>query len=62
MGTIEDTEEEAIEKYGKENIQVYTSVFVNMWYSLQDVEPRDRAYTHKVDLLRGRGKWLVYIL
>ena len=45
VGTIGDTEEEAVQKYGVENIKVYTSVFVNMWYSLQDVEPKDKERT-----------------
>lgn len=33
IGTIGVTEEEAYEKYGCENIKLYTSTFVNLWYA-----------------------------
>jgi glutathione reductase (NADPH) len=32
VGTVGLTEEEATQKYGKDNIKVYTSTFVNLWY------------------------------
>ena len=59
VGTIGDTEEEAIEKYGADNIKVYTSVFVNMWYSLQDVEPRDKERTHIKMICSGTDEKVV---
>jgi glutathione reductase (NADPH) len=46
VGTIGDTEAEAYEKYGRDDVTVYTSVFVNMWFSLQDVEPSQKERTH----------------
>ena len=59
VGTIGDTEEDAIEKYGADNIKVYTSVFVNMWYSLQDVEPRDKERTHIKMICSGTDEKVV---
>jgi glutathione reductase (NADPH) len=32
IGTCGMTEEQAIERYGQENIKVYNSSFVNLWY------------------------------
>jgi glutathione reductase (NADPH) len=33
IGTIGLTEKEAIEKYGKDNLKIYNSTFVNLWYA-----------------------------
>lgn len=35
-GTIGLTEDDARRKYGDENIKVYTSRFINMWYAMLD--------------------------
>ncbi|CAK4609883.1 hypothetical protein LEN26_018266 [Aphanomyces euteiches] len=43
IGTIGYTEPEAIEKYGRENVTVYTSTFINMFYTLN--EPEDKQKT-----------------
>ena len=32
IGTIGLTEPQCVEKYGEQNIKVYTSSFVNLWY------------------------------
>jgi len=32
IGTVGDTEVEAVEKYGKDNLKIYNSTFVNLWY------------------------------
>ncbi|KAG9399902.1 hypothetical protein AC1031_011367 [Aphanomyces cochlioides] len=39
IGTIGYTEPEAIEKYGKDNVTVYTSTFSNMFYCLSKKKP-----------------------
>ena len=36
IGTIGLTEKQAKEKYGEENIKVYTSKFANLWYGIFD--------------------------
>lgn len=36
VGTIGLTEEAARRKYGDENIKIYSSQFVNMWFSVMD--------------------------
>lgn len=39
IGTIGLTEEEAIEKYGKDNLKVYKSTWVNLWYGQWQIDP-----------------------
>lgn len=39
------TEPEAIQKYGAENVKVYRSTFVNLYYSMFDLEPSDKPKT-----------------
>ena len=38
IGTVGMTEQEAITKYGKENIKCYTSTFTNLYYGTYNVE------------------------
>jgi glutathione reductase (NADPH) len=45
IGTCGLTEEDAKEKYGAENIKVYTSTFTNLWYGTYDLEPDDKPKT-----------------
>mmetsp|Transcript_4884 Transcript_4884/g.13696 ORF Transcript_4884/g.13696 Transcript_4884/m.13696 type:complete len:565 (-) Transcript_4884:104-1798(-) len=45
IGTIGLTEPAAIEKYGAENINVYKSTFVNLQYSMFEMEPKDKPKT-----------------
>ena len=40
MGTVGYTEPEAEEKFGKGNIKIYTSKFVNMFYSMTEHKPQ----------------------
>lgn len=42
VGTIGMSEKEAIEKYGKNDVKVYASTFVNLHYSVMGVEPNDK--------------------
>ncbi|KAI1329358.1 glutathione reductase [Xylariaceae sp. FL0255] len=43
VGSIGLTEPQAEAKYGKDNLKVYTSTFVNLWYAM--AEPDDKART-----------------
>merc|ERR1711871_121435 len=45
--------------YGKDNINVYTNVIVNMWYGLQDVEPRDKERSHVKMICQGKDDHVV---
>jgi len=42
IGTIGMTEQEAITAYGKENVEIYNSVSVNLYYSAFDMAPEDK--------------------
>lgn len=45
IGTIGLTEPQAIAKYGAENLNVYRSKFVNLYYSVFNMEPADKPRT-----------------
>jgi glutathione reductase (NADPH) len=45
IGTIGLTEEEAIAKYGEDNVRVYKSKFSNLYYGLWQVEPDEKPKT-----------------
>ena len=45
IGTIGLTEDEAVSKYGKENVRVYKSTFANMYYGIFDIEKEDKPKT-----------------
>lgn len=45
IGTIGLTEPEATLKYGAENLKVYKSSFVNLYYSMFDMAPADKPKT-----------------
>mmetsp|Transcript_43037 Transcript_43037/g.104102 ORF Transcript_43037/g.104102 Transcript_43037/m.104102 type:complete len:583 (-) Transcript_43037:830-2578(-) len=45
IGTIGLTEEEAIAKYGEDNIKVYRSKFANLYYGIYQVDPDDKPKT-----------------
>lgn len=59
VGTIGLTEHEARETYGDDGITVYTSVFVNMWFSLQDVAPAEKERTHVKLICTGEEETVV---
>jgi glutathione reductase (NADPH) len=46
VGTIGMSEQEAVAKYGTEDVKCYTSTFVNLHYSMMDVEPGDKPKSH----------------
>jgi glutathione reductase (NADPH) len=45
IGTVGLTEAQAVEKYGKENVKVYTSTFKNLWYGPWKVEADEKPTT-----------------
>ena len=45
IGTCGMTEPKAIEKYGKDNINVYTSRFSNLFYGIFDLKPEEKPKT-----------------
>jgi len=46
IGTVGLTEEEAVAKYGKDNLTIYKSSFVNLYYSPFKVAQGDKPLTH----------------
>jgi glutathione reductase (NADPH) len=44
-GTVGLTEAKAVEKYGRENLDVYNTTFVNMYYAPFQVSPDDKPKT-----------------
>lgn len=46
IGTVGISEEEAIRIYGKKNVKIYESKFVNLFFSLYDVEPESKEKTY----------------
>jgi len=45
IGTIGLTEREAVERYGRENVQVYQSKFSNLYYGMWQVDHDDKPKT-----------------
>ena len=45
IGTVGLTEQEAVDKYGKDNIKVYTSTFTNLYYGTFAMEPDQKPKT-----------------
>ncbi|GKY92967.1 hypothetical protein MPSEU_000265300 [Mayamaea pseudoterrestris] len=45
IGTCGLTEKQAVEKYGRDNLNIYNSTFVNLYYSMFDMEPGDKPKT-----------------
>jgi glutathione reductase (NADPH) len=46
IGTCGLTQKKAEERYGKENIKVYTTTFVNLFYSVFDMEPSEKPKSY----------------
>jgi len=59
IGTIGLTEQEAIEKYGPENIKVYRSKFSNLYYGPWKVEPEDKPKTAMKLVCAGSNELVV---
>ncbi len=45
IGTCGLTEPQAIDKYGQDNLKIYRSTFVNLHYSMYEMEPSDKPKT-----------------
>lgn len=45
IGTVGLTEQEAVDKYGKDNIKVYTSTFTNLYYGTFAMEADQKPKT-----------------
>lgn len=61
VGTCGLTEPKAIEKYGKDNIKVYTSKFSDSHYGIFDVKPEDKPKTVMKLVCAGRDEKVVGI-
>lgn len=46
IGTVGLTEDEAVKKFGKENIKIYNSTFVNLYYGIWKIQPDDKPKTY----------------
>lgn len=61
IGTCGITEPKAIEKYGKENVKVYTSKFANLFYGIFDVKPEAKPKTFMKVVCAGIDETVVGI-
>lgn len=59
IGTIGLTEDEAVSKYGKDNVKVYKSVFVNLLYGIHDVDREDKPKTRMKLVCAGSNEKVV---
>lgn len=59
IGTIGLTEEEAIAKYGQENVKVYKSKFANLYYGVWQVEPDEKPKTAMKMICAGEEELVV---
>ncbi len=57
IGTIALTEEEAIAKYGQENVKVYKSKFANLYYGVWQVKPDEKLKTAMKIFAPARRSW-----
>jgi len=59
IGTIGLTEPEAIEKYGEANLKIYKSTFVNLYYSMFNLEPSEKPKTFMKVICAGTTEQVV---
>eukprot|EP00804_Cyclotella_cryptica_P013621 CCRYP_012952-RA/>CCRYP_012952-RA protein AED:0.06 eAED:0.06 QI:177/0.83/0.71/1/0.66/0.42/7/1182/606 len=59
IGTIGLTEEQAIKKYGKENIKIYRSVFSNLYYGTWQVDANEKPKTAMKLVCAGKDELVV---
>jgi glutathione reductase (NADPH) len=59
IGTIGLTQDEAVAKYGKDNIRVYTSIFANLYYGIFDVSSDDKPKTRMKLICAGLNEKVV---
>ena len=45
IGALGLTEPQAVEKYGRDNLKIYNSKFVNLFYSMYNLEPSEKPKT-----------------
>lgn len=58
-GTIGLSEEEAIARYGEDDIHCYTSTFVNMHYAIMNVDPSEKPRTNIKLVCQGAEEKIV---
>lgn len=61
IGTCGLTEPQAIEKYGKGNVKIYTSKFSNLFYGIFDMKPEDKPKTFMKLICAGVDEMVVGI-
>jgi len=59
IGTIGLTEEQAVDKYGEENVKVYKSKFANLYYGPWQVEQDDKPKTAMKLVCAGKEELIV---
>lgn len=59
IGTIGLTEPAAIAKYGEDNVKVYRSTFVNLYYSMFEMEPSAKPKTFAKIICAGETEQVV---
>lgn len=59
IGTIGMTEDQAVSKYGKDNIRVYNSSFANLYYGIFDVDSNDKPKTRMKLICAGLDEKVV---
>ncbi|KAL7520004.1 hypothetical protein ACHAWX_004758 [Stephanocyclus meneghinianus] len=59
IGTVGLTEDQAIEKYGKENIKIYRSVFSNLYYGTWQVDASEKPKTAMKLVCAGKNELVV---
>jgi glutathione reductase (NADPH) len=59
IGTIGLTEPEAVAKYGTQNLKIYKSTFVNLYYSMFNLEPADKPKTFMKLICAGISEQVV---
>ncbi len=61
IGTCGMTEPQAIQKYGMDNIKIYTSTFTNLYYGIFDMKPEDKPKTRMKIVCAGIDEKVVGI-
>ena len=59
IGTVGLTEQQAIEKYGEDNLKIYRSKFANVEYGIWDAEPDDKPKTSMKLICAGKEEQVV---
>jgi len=59
IGTIGLTEPQAIAKYGEDNLKIYKSTFVNLFYSMFNMEPSEKPKTFMKVICAGTTEQVV---